>query len=154
MLATSDSSAATARGAELGDAALPPLRVSLWWSRGVDLDLWVLEPDGHRAEPGAGISPLGGRHPWNVVDGTGPEAYAGHAAGRYDVLVRAAAGLPYPVPAGALVVSDVGDRREITSRWIPAPEVVSSVVSAVVGPGSAEVTSTLPGSTSGRPPSR
>ncbi|MEO1232366.1 MAG: hypothetical protein AAFZ18_26060 [Myxococcota bacterium] len=153
ILATSTNPAARSRRAELG-APLSPLSVSLWWSRGVDLDLWVLEPDGHRAEPGAGVSPLGGRHPWNVVDGAAPEAYGGHATGRYDVLVRAASGPPYEVPAGALVVSDVGERRELTSRWIPAPEVVSSVVSAVVGGGRPEVTSILPGARSGQPPSR
>lgn len=146
LLGAGGGPAAGARASALQSPEPAPLHITLWWSSTLfDLDLWVLEPDGHRAEPGTGVSELGSRHPWNMADGAGPEAYAAHAPGRYDVLVRAASGVPSKLPAGILVVSDLQDRRELTSRWIPRPNVVSSVVSAVVGGRrGGEVTSTLP----------
>lgn len=135
---------ASARRARLSPAATTPLTVSLHWSSPrFDLDLWVLEPNGHRAVPGAS-SPLGGRHPWNVADGRGPEVYfSPETPGVYDALIRAVPTASAELPTCALMVIDNGGQLELRARWIPPSPMVSAVASAEVG-ARPEVTSTLP----------
>ena len=100
-----------------------------WSSPSIDLDLWVLEPDGHRAEPGVDATAAGGRHRWNVIDGAGPELYLGARPGSYDALLRAG-----PVrtsdglPSGSLLWVDVrGQPPRLVSRWVPGSGLVASL---------------------------
>lgn len=118
-------------------AALLPRVETLWMtlhaaSRRLDLDLLVLEPDGHQCRPGTTLSPLGGRHPWDSVEG--PELYlAPGTTGTYDALLAVGprAEGPLAMPVGALlVVDEPGQSPRFVARWAFRPGMVASLTSA------------------------
>lgn len=61
-----------------------------WSTDGIDIDLWVIEPDGTKCYYGNRETPLGGKLWWDITDGLGPELYHMRKAsrGRYLVLVH------------------------------------------------------------------
>lgn len=82
------------------DARPSEIRVSLTWTNGADLDLYVTEPSGERVGVTDPTSTAGGRFLVDVMDGRGPErvAWPGGAAptGEYVVWVDHYSG-PSPV---------------------------------------------------------
>jgi hypothetical protein len=132
LLARVPGAAAGARRARLGPGTDRAFALH-WSSPRLDLDLWVLEPDGERCEPGQ-ATPLGGRSPWDVEDARGPEMYHPPGrSGRYDALVASAEGARRGLsrgPVGALFVVDgAGPGPRLRARWIPGPGLVATLAS-------------------------
>jgi len=63
---------------------------TFWSSDSIDIDLWVIEPNGEKTFYSHPESSLGGHLFWDVTDGLGPELYRMRDAvpGEYDVAVH------------------------------------------------------------------
>ena len=106
-----------------------------WSTDSIDIDLWVIEPDGTKCFYGHKQTKLGGKLHWDITDGLGPELYhmKKAAKGEYVVAVHYF-GNNSPrlaVPTSLLLVADRDvfgpeDRytRRIQMRMLPRRDAV------------------------------
>jgi len=106
-----------------------------WSTDGIDIDLWVIEPDGTKCFYGHKETRLGGKLWWDITDGLGPELYHMRKAARGEYLVAVHYyGNNSPrlaVPTALLLVSDrdvfsAEDRytRRMQMRMLPKRDAV------------------------------
>lgn len=88
------------------------LQLTLHWSSdSVDIDLWVIEPEGESCSYQHRETAAGGRLLWDITDGYGPELYHRPAGrGTFEVVAHFYGNNSqrWSVPTGALVVADRG----------------------------------------------
>ena len=106
-----------------------------WSTDSIDIDLWVIEPDGTKCYYGHQETELGGKLHWDITDGLGPELYhmKKAARGQYVVAVHYYGNNSsrLAVPTSLLLVSDRDvfgpeDRytRRIQMRMLPKRDAV------------------------------
>jgi tetratricopeptide (TPR) repeat protein len=106
-----------------------------WSTDGIDIDLWVIEPDGTKCYYGHKETALGGKLWWDITDGLGPELYHMQKASRGEYVVAVHYyGNNSPrlaVPTALLLVADRDvfgpeDRytRRIQMRMLPKRDAV------------------------------
>jgi tetratricopeptide (TPR) repeat protein len=101
-----------------------------WTSDSVDIDLWVIEPNGEKCFYSHRDTTLGGKLYWDITDGFGPELYHARAAtpGKYDVVVHYFGNNSprFAVPTAVLLTTDQNvfgapdrERREFQVSILP-----------------------------------
>jgi tetratricopeptide (TPR) repeat protein len=106
-----------------------------WNADSVDIDLWVIEPNGEKCFFSHRETTLGGKLFWDITDGFGPELYHARKAapGRYDVLIHyyGQRSQRLAVPTAVMLVADrdvFGPEDRYTRRFqlriLPARDAV------------------------------
>ncbi|MBN2496372.1 MAG: hypothetical protein JXR96_17395 [Deltaproteobacteria bacterium] len=77
-------------GTDVGSQEIDYQLTTHWSTDNIDIDLWVIEPDGTRCYYSHRDTALGGKLHWDITDGLGPELYHMRKAttGEYLVLVH------------------------------------------------------------------
>lgn len=117
-------------GASLAGARVELQLTTLWSTDGIDIDLWVYEPNGEKCFYSHRDTTLGGHLFWDVTDGLGPELYQAPRAapGQYDTLVHFyGSNAPrLSAPTAMLMVVDRGSpaSRIFQMRMLPKRDAV------------------------------
>jgi len=133
-------------------ATLDPIDYQLtthWTSDGVDIDLWVIEPNGEKCFYSHRDTLSGGKLYWDITDGFGPELYHARtvAPGRYDVVVHYFGNNSprFAVPTAVLLTTDhnvFGDKdrelREFQVSILPKKDATLLLRTETFGKGAPE----------------